>query len=188
MKLGKREITKFRENYEVQESFTKESVALAVTFDEKDDVKRLRAKWNPAEDGNGGFWSIGVKFLNDTCPFDDDEHWGEGGSGTVLDWLNNHKMIHSQFGNLTKDLRDSLSPVRGDAHGVVTYSLEPPIGIDGNREGNTVMFQEFECPNSFPYIRVGDDYMDASDGREKWNALVEKGYTRSQDEVETKVG
>ena len=99
MKLGKREITKFRENYEVQEltDFIQESVRLAVTFDEKDDVKRLRAKWNPADDGNGGFWSIATKRLNDTCPFSDEEFWGEGGSGTVLDYLNNHKMVQHKL-------------------------------------------------------------------------------------------
>lgn len=183
MKLGKREITKFRENYEVQEldSFIQESVRLAVTFDEKDDVKRLRAKWNPADDGKGGFWSIATNRLNDTCPFSDDEHWGEGGSGTVLDYLNNHKMVHGQFGNLTEGLRASLTPRVDDHDGTtpITYTLNPPMGIDGNREGMPVLFQEFECPNSFPYIRVGDDYMTASDGRDKWNALVEKGYTRS---------
>ena len=88
-------------------------------------------------------------------------------------------MVHGQFGDLTQDLRDSLTPRRGDAHGVVTYTLQAPMGLDGNREGPPVLFQEFECPNSFPYIRVGDDYMTASDGRDKWNALVEKGYTRS---------
>jgi len=183
MKLGKREITKFRENYEVQEldSFIQESVRLAVTFDEKDDVKRLRAKWNPADDGKGGFWSIATKRLNDTCPFSDEEFWGEGGSGTVLDYLNNHKMVHGQFGDLTEDIRASLTPRADDHDGTtpITYTLNPPIGIDGNREGLPVLFQEFECPNSFPYIRVGDDYMTASDGRDKWNALVEKGYTRS---------
>ena len=183
MKLGKRDITKFRENYEVQEltDFVQESVRLAVTFDEKDDVKRLRAKWNPADDGKGGFWSIATKRLNDTCPFSDDEHWGEGGSGTVLDYLNNHKMVHGQFGDLTEDIRASLTPRADDHDGTtpITYTLNPPMGIDGNREGMPVLFQEFECPNSFSYIRVGDDYMTASDGRDKWNALVEKGYTRS---------
>ena len=183
MKLGKREITKFRENYEVQEldSFIQESVRLAVTFDEKDDVKRLRAKWNPADDGNGGFWSVPTYSLKNTCPFSDEEFWGEGGSGTVLDYLNNHKMVHGQFGDLTEDIRASLTPRADDHDGTtpITYTLNPPIGIDGNREGLPVLFQEFECPNSFPYIRVGDDYMTASDGRDKWNALVEKGYTRS---------
>ena len=180
MKLGKRDITKFRENYEVQEltDFVQESVRLAVTFDEKDDVKRLRAKWNPADDGKGGFWSIATKRLNDTCPFSDDEHWGEGGSGTVLDYLNNHKMVHGQFGDLTEDLRASLTP-RADGNSPITYTLQAPMGLNGDREGPPVLFQEFECPNSFPYIRVGDDYMTASDGRDKWNALVEKGYTRS---------
>ena len=180
MKLGKRDITKFRENYEVQEltDFVQESVRLAVTFDEKDDVKRLRAKWNPADDGKGGFWSIATKRLNDTCPFSDDEHWGEGGSCTVLDYLNNHKMVHGQFGDLTEDLRASLTP-RADGNSPITYTLQAPMGLNGDREGHPVLFQEFECPNSFPYIRVGDDYMTASDGRDKWNALVEKGYTRS---------
>jgi len=185
MKLGKRDIAKFRENYEVQEfgSFIKEEVALAVTFDEKDDVKRLRAKWNPADDGKGGFWSISTKRLKDACP----HHNAAGEDCTVLEWLNEQKMIHSQMGMLTVDIRRNLTP-RSEGSEFLTYSLVPPMGIDGDREGSTVLFQEMECPNSFPYIRVGDDFMTAADGRAKWDALVEKGYTRSQDEVATKVG
>ncbi len=93
--MNKTQLNKFRENYQVYHGpIGSDGLELACHFDEKDDVKRCGAKWNPAPNGaKGGHWSMPANRVNLDCPLQDPEFWGDGGSGTTLDWLNNHKMV-----------------------------------------------------------------------------------------------
>ena len=98
--MNKRDLKKWREDYTVWESpCLGEGLYLHVHFDEKDDVKRLGARWNPDPSGRGGHWWMPGKALRMTCPLEC-ELMGEGWTGTVQDWLNNHKMIAGQYGIL----------------------------------------------------------------------------------------
>ena len=71
---------------------------LHVHFDEKDLVKRLGGRWNPDPSGKGGHWWMPKDKLTMDCPIDPDitEEFGV----TILQWLNDHKMIAGQYGTL----------------------------------------------------------------------------------------
>jgi hypothetical protein len=171
--LNKRQLTKWREDYTVWDNpCTGEGLRLAVHFDEKDDVKRLGGRWKPAPNGaKGGFWWMPANRLDRDCPFEDPEFWGDGGSGTVLDWLNNHKMVFGQFG--VQDPSRCEQAVRFDGANPDTYRLESAdIGVaDVN----------FYAKLGICVFTVDDTsaWLTAEDGRNHWDSLVAAGYYRT---------
>ena len=84
--MNKTQINKFRENYSAYHGpIGSDGLELACTFDEKDDVKGLGAKWNPAPNGaRGGHWSMPAKRLQMTHAL---------AEGTILEYLNELKMV-----------------------------------------------------------------------------------------------
>jgi hypothetical protein len=84
--MKSREITKFRKTYvEYAGVVGKDGLALAVLFDEKDEIKKMGGKWNPAPEGEeGGHWSMGKSQLGDAG----------------LKYLNDHEMIVGPQGEL----------------------------------------------------------------------------------------
>ena len=83
-KLTKPQLRKWREDYTVWDApCLGDGLALHVHFDEKDDVKRMGGRWHPHPSGKGGHWWMPINKLGQTCPFEDEEFWGPGGSGTM---------------------------------------------------------------------------------------------------------
>jgi len=91
------EIKKFRKTYKVYEKpCIFEGYQLAVTFDEKDDVKRCGGRW----DKDLKTWWIPkdkVKLRSSRL-----------GNLTVLDWLNNSQMVMGHYGERDWDINFDL--------------------------------------------------------------------------------
>ena len=175
-KLTKPQLRKWRDDYTVWEMpCLGEGLALHCHFDEKNDVKRLGGRWQPDPSGKGGHWWMPANKLDQTCPIDDDEFWGEGGSGTIEHWLNNHKMIAGQYGTL--DITACKGAVIGEEQDHrEQYDLLSP-------EGDTMTITVF--------TRLDVASIDSSDGhmgenvwrtiddtRVVWNDLTEAGWRK----------
>jgi len=186
MQISKREITKHRNSYttiDVVDILTDE-VALAVAFEEKDDVKRLGATWNPDPSGKGGHWSVQTNRLGKDCTIKCDLE-GDGWSGSICDWLNNHKMIYKQTGGirseLTKNLTTAVSThmletvadIKGDGHHRVQFETFN-LRIEGVRQNtNTTVIK-------FIDTEVGEEsWMLLEKGRELWDSLIAGGYNHT---------
>ena len=139
-KMNKTQLRKWREDYTVWDGpCLGEGLALHVHFDEKDDVKRMGGRWHPHPSGKGGHWWMPINKLGQTCPFEDEEYWGPGGSGTVQDWLNNHKMVAGQYqpnaGECTDHIESYNGPVEEieivsqDRDASMTFRVYPELGV-----------------------------------------------------------
>lgn len=155
--MKSREITKFRKTYvEYAGVYGKDGLALAVLFDEKDEIKKMGGKWNPAPEGEeGGHWSMGKSQLGD--------------SG--LKYLNDHKMIVGPQGELNgeeckafvEDYNCIQYQVRrpGDDK-VFTFSFYADVGL-----------VSFAYPNSSVQPAV---WMNTEKGRKLWETYMADEY------------
>lgn len=173
--MNKRQLVKWRDTYTAwSHPCTGEGFRLAVHFDEKDDVKRLGGRWHPDESGGkGGFWWMPAKHLDKDCPIEC-ELMGDGWGGTVQDWLNNHKMIFSQYGKQNATLCDEA--VQGIESVYYTLaSTEPSNGaqeVHWYEELGICAYRQSADRNQF-------DWYSAEDGRKHWDVLVAAGYYRT---------
>ena len=140
-----------------------DEVALAVAFEEKDEVKRLGASWNPDPSGKGGHWSMKADRLDRNCTIKCDI-MGDGWAGTILDYLNNHKMIYKQTGNIRSDLTKVLK----DADSCHWLELIPDMhGLGGHR----VQFETFNLRMGNagdPEVTTVVKFIDPEVGAESW--------------------
>ena len=168
-KLTKPQLRKWREDYTVWDApCLGDGLALHVHFDEKDDVKRMGGRWHPHPSGKGGHWWMPINKLGQTCPFEDEEFWGPGGSGTILDWLNNHKMIAGQY-----------QPNAGECKDFVDYNTTESeqyeiVSQDG---AETMQFRVY------PYLGVveigaGKVWHNLYDSRTIWNDMMNVGWRK----------
>ena len=166
--MNKRDLKKFRENYTVWgiECFS-EGLRLAVHFDEKEDVKRMGARWKPDPSGKGGFWWMPHASLGRTCPIECDV-MGDGWSGTVQDWLNNHKMIVGAYGKITPDEAERVTRSMANERYVLS---------DGASEYAVMRFPEAGLILFYTH-QDGKVWYDEADGKETWNHLVASGFYR----------
>ena len=171
--MKKHELKKWRENYTVWDApCLGEGLHLNVHFDEKDDVKRLGARWNPDPSGKGGHWWMPVNKLEQDCPFEDEEFWGPGGSGTVQHWLNNHKMIAGQYGRLSapKCLEYANKEGNGVAHRLIGTSGDD-LTIDVYEEAGIVRLMGNAAAGS-------DQWLPTQEARATWELLMTSGYRK----------
>ena len=167
--MNKRDLKKWREDYTVWESpCLGEGLYLHVHFDEKDDVKRLGARWNPDPSGKGGHWWMPKAKLDTTCPVEC-ELMGEGWSGTIEDWLNNHKMIAGQYGTLKGAACENWCG-RGSEHQV--YQLLTP---EGNIATMTV-YPELDIVEIEGPQQSGEtNWLNMRDSRKVWDMMIQGG-------------
>jgi predicted RNA-binding protein len=131
---------------------------LAVHFDEKDEVKRMGARWQPAPNGQkGGFWWMPEDKLME------DVH---AGIGTVRDVLNDAKQIVGQYGRIDQDKCNNT------LRNCDTMTNEYALQVDGD----TIRFEFFEnsrmvCIKSDNEQTAGT-WMAIEDARKFWD-----GYT-----------
>ena len=155
--MNKTQIKKFRENYTMYDGpIGHDGLELAVTFDEKDDVKRLGAKWNPAPNGaRGGHWSMPANKLDK-----------EYTNGTVQQWLDTHQMIVGPQGTLTADDIGSHITSACDVH-----ILKKP-GTD-----DTLTFQIWEHFVGVTLSGAENNplYMSRQKGRDMWEVSCTDG-------------
>ncbi len=168
--MNKRQLTKWRENYTVWEMpCLGEGLHLHVHFDEKDDVKRLGGRWNPDPSGKGGHWWMPKDKLHGECPIPC-ELMGDGWSGTIEDWLNNHKMIAGQYGTLDVGYcEDAIFGEDGD--NLIKYELT-------NGDASITM-------SVYPRLAIvrcvstqGNNFLNLSDARNVWDSLIQTGYRK----------
>jgi len=175
-KLTKPQLRKWREDYTVWDMpCLGEGLALHCHFDEKDDVKQLGGRWQPAPSGKGGHWWMPANKLEKDCPIEDEQFWGPGGSGTILHWLNNHKMIAGQYGQLDayrckdavigeeqdhREQYDLLSP-EGDT---MTITVYPRLDIASIINGTLGVAENV--------------WRTIDDTRVVWNDLTEAGWRK----------
>jgi len=202
--MKKNELKKWRKNYT---PFTTlclgEGLKLNVHFEEKDFVKDNGGRWNPDSSGKGGYWWMPVHMLvhrmgsNVPCIvniFDPQNESGDtciskGEGTTMLDWLNDNKMLTSEIhGNLRPDACDAAAQTETGN----TYSLS----VDRPR-GATMAFTFFENlgivkmttiqphgnPSSGPTTRESSNWCSADSARALWNSLVEAGSKRIDKEI-----
>ena len=171
--MNKRELTKWRENYTVWEApCLGEGLYLHVHFDEKDDVKLMGGRWNPDPSGKGGHWWMPKNKLDKDCPIEDEENWGPGGSGTIQDWLNNHKMIAGQYGVLDTDrCHDAIQGTLGLCGESTKYELV--------HEGESAIMEVYP---QLGIVQVetthGHNFATIEHGREMWDSLMKSGYRK----------
>mgnify|MGYP003640235801 CR=1 FL=1 len=172
--MNKQELTKWRHDYTVWDSpCLGEGLYLHVHFDEKDDIKRLGGRWKPAPEGEkGGHWWMPKDRLDKNCPLVDDEYWGPGGSGTIQDWLNNHKMIDGQYGML--DRSDCLDYANED-NSFVSHRL---LGTDGEQM-HICVFEEAGIVRLLGDAAAGSDaWMTTEEARQSWAFMMKDGYRK----------
>jgi hypothetical protein len=147
-----REITKFRKEYkDYCGPFGAQGLALAVTFDEKDEVKGMGGKWNPAPDGQrGGYWSMKKSQLGDAA----------------IDWLNEHKMI--------------VGP-EGDISGAEAkrYMDEDPTATHRIRKAAGTEYQTFNIYEHFVALQYDENhtmFISHAKAREMWELSMNDGW------------
>ena len=165
-KLTKPQLRKWREDYTVWDApCLGDGLALHVHFDEKDDVKRMGGRWHPHPSGKGGHWWMPINKLGQTCPFEDEEFWGPGGSGTVQDWLNNHKMIAGQYQPNAQECKDYLDDNNAMA---VEYDIV--------NDDSTMTFRVYP---ELDVVDIGNDvFQTVADSRTIWDDFMKIGWRR----------
>jgi hypothetical protein len=95
---------------------------------------------------------------------------GDGWSGTIEDWLNNHKMIAGQYGTLD-----------------VGYCEDAIFGEDGD---NLIKYELTNGDDSitmsvYPRLAIvrcvstqGNNFLNLSDARNVWDSLIQTGYRK----------
>ena len=150
--MNKRDLTKFRENYTDWEyGCPAEGLRLAVHFDEKDEVKRFGARWNPDPSGKGGYW------------------WMPQAKCTTggLRWLNEQKMIQGLHGTIDGAAAEEV---------VATLANEKFVLSDGATEYAVMRFAELGL---VMFFTAGEKmWFSEEDGKETWNHLVASGFYR----------
>ena len=152
--MKKREITKFRNDYTPWvHGCVSEGLMLAVTFDEKDEVKRRGARWNPDPSGQGGYWWMPAS----KCTPD------------MLDWLNHMQMVYGHYGTI--DPSKALESVAESTP--ATYAL-------GGEEGEMTVRHYADCKlvSVGQSDQSGHTWFNEEDGRNHWNSLVASGFYR----------
>jgi hypothetical protein len=128
--LNKIQLKKFRKNYTVWDGkCVTEGIRLAVHFDEKDDVKQIRARWQPAPNGEkGGYWWLPCKEIYMPMPngvdeiinvFERDDNASTSGADGLsrLEWLNRNKMVNGFHGAIQQDAAlDAIKDVTAVEH------------------------------------------------------------------------
>ncbi len=165
-KMNKTQLRKWREDYTVWDApCLGDGLALHVHFDEKDDVKRMGGRWHPDPSGKGGHWWMPIDKLEQTCPFEDEEFWGPGGSGTVIDWLNNHKMIAGQYQPNAQECKD-----------FVDYNTTESEQYEIINDDSTMTFRVY------PYLDVvdigNDVFQTVADSRTIWDDMMKVGWRK----------
>ena len=155
--MKKREITKFRNDYTPWvHGCVSEGLMLAVTFDEKDEVKRRGARWHPDPSGSGGYWWMPAPKCTDD----------------MLEWLNHMQMVYGHYGTI--DPSKALESVAESTPATYAHQLGLPNG------GNFVIHHYAEC--RLVSIASDSDAPDAwyneDEGRKQWDALVASGFYR----------
>jgi len=150
--VNKRDLKKFRENYTDWEyGCPAEGLQLAVHFDEKEEVKRFGAKWNPDPSGKGGYW------------------WMPQAKCTTggLRWLNEHKMIQGLHGTIDGAAAEEV---------VANMENEKFVLSDGATEYAVMRFAELGL---VMFFTAGEKmWFSEADGKETWNHLVASGFYR----------
>ena len=157
--MKSRDIKKFRKTYvEYTGVVGKDGLALAVLFDEKDEIKRMGGKWNPAPEGEeGGHWSMGKSQL------------GEAG----LQYLNDHQMIVGPQGELNGEECKAYCEGRnstqykirkpGDVDNVFTFSFYADVDL-----------VSFDFPQNGNYEK--SVWMTTDKGRSMWDEMMTEEY------------
>ena len=165
-KMNKTQLRKWREDYTVWDGpCLGDGLALHVHFDEKDDVKRMGGRWHPHPSGKGGHWWMPINKLNQTCPFEDEEYWGPGGSGTVQDWLNNHKMIAGQYQPIAQECKDYLD-----------YNTTEVVEYEIVHDDSSMTFRVYP---ELDVVDIGNDvFQTVADSRTIWDDMMKVGWRR----------
>ena len=156
--MKSREITKFRKTYvEYAGVYGKDGLALAVLFDEKDTIKQMGGKWNPAPEGEeGGHWSMGKSQLGD-----------DG-----LRYLNEHKMIVGPQGELNGEECKAFV----EDYNCIQYKVRKP----GDDQVYTFSFYADVGLVSFDWPAGGNYgkslWMDTEKGRAMWDTYMADEY------------
>jgi predicted RNA-binding protein len=156
--MNKKQLTKFREDYtKFEAQCYGEGMQLAVHFDEKDDVKRMGGRWQPAPNGaKGGFWWMPEdKLLKEVHD-----------NGTLVrDVLNDSKQIVGQYGRIDQDKCNK------SLRNCDTMTNEYALQVDGD----TIRFEFFEKSRMVCVLSDNDPegtWMSIEDARHFWD-----GYT-----------
>ena len=151
--MKKREITKFRKDYTPWEhGCISEGLMLAVTFDEKDEVKRRGARWSPDPSGSGGYWWMPAS----KCTPD------------MLDWLNHMQMVYDHHGRIVPSkAKESVAE-----YNPATYTLS-----SGDVEFTVRHYPECQL---VCITQEGTEFAwyNEDDGRKQWDTLVASGFFR----------
>jgi len=164
--MKNKDIVQFRKNYKSwNNSCHFEGLKLVVHFDEKDDIKKLGGRWNQ----DGKFWWMPVDRLTD------DVH---AGIGTVLDVLNDSKMVMGPYGKFTENdytvnLLDSQNNKEYTEYGLMKSKNETNFKV-----------QFFYSEDVAKFIPTGmgelaTEYYTKEDGQKRWDELIGAGYERT---------
>jgi hypothetical protein len=181
--LNKAQLRKFRENYTAWDGkCVTEGIRLAVHFDEKDQVKRIRARWQPAPNGEkGGYWWMPSDEIYSPMPegMDADvntfEDLGDNKSAdglSRLEWLNRNKMINGFHGKIHQEA--ALEAIK-DVDAIEHYIRNPEDDEYGH-------FYVFAAEGVVNWTANGANpnynhtLMTIEQGQEFWKALMEQGY------------
>ena len=175
--MNKRQLTKWREDYRFwHHPCLGEGLYLHVHFDEKDDIKRLGGRWNPAPNGaKGGHWWMPKNKLTLQSPDWVTPHRGST-SGTIEDWLNHNEMIAGQYGELDATAcKDTVSEMLSNEGTTVdVYHLVAP---DSPNLSSMVVYSELDVV--MIENQDGDtNWLTMNDARTVWQMLMEGGHRK----------
>lgn len=163
--MKNKQIQQFRETYtgwKNDRTVLSKGLQLVCHYDEHEDVKRMGGMWNPDEK----IWWMPAKCLNNNCPIDLTD---DGRNITVLEWLNNHKMVDGEYGNIDSQAAKSATlDVEPDITARLTRYDDKDIGVNFYKDLDLV---EFATPNG-----VGIEFKTATEGRIRWDEFIKEGY------------
>jgi hypothetical protein len=158
--MKSRDIKKFRKTYVDYEGICgKDGLALAVLFDEKDEIKKMGGKWNPAPEGEeGGHWSMKKSQLGDEA----------------MKYLNENKMIVGPQGELDGAEAQAFC----EDYNCIQYHVRKP----GDDQVFTFSFYadvdivSFDFPDCGWSGGKGSKWMTTADGRKLWETYMADEY------------
>jgi hypothetical protein len=139
-----------------------EGYRLAVLFDEKDEVKRIGARWDADEQ----IWWI---------PQDKLQNNDGNGPGTVHEWLNGHKMIMGPYGDFDYDSSGAKEFQRN-----IDEEQYEEFQLSKKSKSHTMrIYLSYDIAHEFSNTGDSGNYMHRERGRKRWEELVKEGYNRT---------
>jgi hypothetical protein len=150
-----------------------EGYRLAVLFDEKDEVKRIGAKW----DANLKIWWMPVEnlLLKVNHQHLAAANWSGTDDPTIARYLNHQKMVLGPYGDFDYDSSGAKEFQRN-----IDEEQYEEFQLSKKSKSHTMrIYLSYDIAHEFSNTGDSGNYMHRERGRKRWEELVKEGYNRT---------